>query len=200
MSTNVCRQGCWCRGGGGERAHIAGVFKPKSATGGAKESPVLMDSSSGGGASGDSDVVATGVVSRGEGGAGAGSGADVVVTGVVSKGEGGAGAGSFADVVATGDVNGLEDCEARALIWMVFSCQASLLTQECAINHPQGHSQETNRQARKQDKKKKNMIFFSGRGSGEGGVGVQDKFPCAPSIVRALILSSDDPEISDFPL
>ena len=71
-------------------------FKPQSATDGAKESPVLVDSSSGEGASGDADVVATGVVSRGEGGAGAGSDADVVVTGVVSKGEGGAGAGSFA--------------------------------------------------------------------------------------------------------
>ena len=46
-------------------------FKPKSATDGAKESPVLMDSSSGGGASDDADVVATGVVNRGEGGAGA---------------------------------------------------------------------------------------------------------------------------------
>ena len=46
-----------------------------------------MDSGrSGGGASGDADVVETGVVSRGEGGAGAGSDADVVVTGVVSKG------------------------------------------------------------------------------------------------------------------
>ena len=56
-------------------------------------------------------MVATGVVSRGEGGAGAGSDADVGVTGVVSKGESGAGAGSFADVVATGVVNGLEDCE-----------------------------------------------------------------------------------------
>ena len=90
MSTNVCRQGCWCRSGGGERAHIAGFFKPKSTTDDAKESPVLMHSSSGGGASGD---------------------ADVVVTGVVSKGEGGAGAGSFADVDLMGVVNGLEYCE-----------------------------------------------------------------------------------------
>ena len=46
-------------------------FKPKSATDSAKESPVLMDSSSDGGASGDADVVATGVVSRSGGGAGA---------------------------------------------------------------------------------------------------------------------------------
>ena len=115
MSTDVCRQGCWCRGGGGERPHIAEFFKPKSATDGAKESPVLMDSSSGGGASGGADVVATGVVSRGEGGAGAGSDADVVMTGVVSNGEGGAGAGSFADVVATGVVNGLEDCEGAGI-------------------------------------------------------------------------------------
>ena len=45
-------------------------FKPKRATDGDKESPVLMDSSSGGGASGDADVVATRVVNRGEGGAG----------------------------------------------------------------------------------------------------------------------------------
>ena len=102
--TCVCRLGCWRRGGGGERAHIAGFFKLKSATDGAKESPVLMDSSSGGGASGEADVVATGVVNRGEGGAGTGCDADVVVTGVVSKGESGAGAGSFADVVATGVV------------------------------------------------------------------------------------------------
>ena len=65
-------------------------FKPKTATDDAKESPLLMDSRSDGGASGDADVVATGVVIRGEGGAGAGSDADVVVTGVVSKGEGGA--------------------------------------------------------------------------------------------------------------
>ena len=35
-----------------------------------------MDSSSGGGASGDADVLATGVVNRGEGGSGAGSGCD----------------------------------------------------------------------------------------------------------------------------
>ena len=70
-------------------------FKPKSATDGAKESPVLMDCSSGGGASGDADVVATGVVSRGEGVAGAGSDPDMVVTGVVSKGEGGAVRGRF---------------------------------------------------------------------------------------------------------
>ena len=101
MSTSVCRQGCWCRGGGEQRAHIAGFFKTKSATDGAKESPVLMDSSIGGGASGEGDVVATGVMSRGEGGADERSGANVVVTGVVSKSEGGVGAGSFADVVAT---------------------------------------------------------------------------------------------------
>ena len=63
-------------------------FKPKSATDGAKKSPVLMDSSSGGDASSDADVVVTGVVSRGEGGAGTGSDADVVVTGVMSKSEG----------------------------------------------------------------------------------------------------------------
>ena len=76
---------------------------------------MLMDSSSGGGVSGDADVVATGVVSRDEDGAGAGSDADVVVTGVVSKGEGGAGAGSFPDVVATGLVNKLDDCEGAGI-------------------------------------------------------------------------------------
>ena len=117
MSTNVGRQGCWCRAGGGERAHIAGFFKIEERwrKDGAKESPVLMDSSSGGGARGDADVVATGVVSRGEGGAGAGNDADVVVTGVMSKGEDGASAGSFADVVVTGVMNGLEDCEGTGI-------------------------------------------------------------------------------------
>ena len=111
MSTNVCRQGCWCRGGGGERAHIAGCFQTEERHG-LREEVAGVDgqcSSSGGGANGDADVVATGVVSRGEGGAGAGSDVAVVVTGVVSKGWGGAGAGSFTDVVATGVVNGLED-------------------------------------------------------------------------------------------
>ena len=111
----ACRPTCVDRGAGaaaavGNGRTLLDFSKPKSATEGAKESPVLMDSSSGGGASGDADVVATGVVSRGEGGAAAGSDADMVVTGVVSKGEGGAGAGSFADVVATGVVNGLEEC------------------------------------------------------------------------------------------
>ena len=98
MSQVACRPTCVDRGTGAAAAVGSGrtlldFFKPKSATDGAKESPVLMDSTSGGGASGDADVVATGVVNRGEGGAGAGSDADVVVTGVVSKGEGGAGAG-----------------------------------------------------------------------------------------------------------
>ena len=114
MSQVACRPTCVDRGAGTAAAVGSGrtllvFFKPKSATDGAKESPVLMDSSSGGGANGDADVVATGVVSRGEGGAGVGSDADVVVTGVVSKGKGGAGAGSFADVVSTGVVNRLED-------------------------------------------------------------------------------------------
>ena len=54
----------------------------------------MMDGSSGGGASGDADVVATGVVSRGKCGAGA---------------------GSFADVVAAKDVNGLQDCEGAGI-------------------------------------------------------------------------------------
>ena len=55
---------------------------------------MLTDSSSGGGESGDAGVVATGVVSMGEGGAAAGRDDEVVVTGVMSKGKGGAGAGS----------------------------------------------------------------------------------------------------------
>ena len=55
---------------------------------------MLMDGSNGGGASGD---------------------ADVVTTGVVSRSEGVAGAGSFADAVATGFVNGLEDCEGSGI-------------------------------------------------------------------------------------
>ena len=99
MSQVACRPTCVDRGAGAAAAVGSGrtllnFFKLKSATDGAKESPVLMDSSSGGGASGDADVVATGVV---------------------SKGEGGAGAGSFADVVATGVVNGLEDCEGAGI-------------------------------------------------------------------------------------
>ena len=116
----ACRPTCVDRGAGGAAAVGSGrtlldFFEPKSATDGAKESPVLMDSSSDGGASGDADVVAMGVVNRGEGGAGAGSDADVVVTGVVSKGEGGAGAGSLADVVAMGVVNALEDSEGAGI-------------------------------------------------------------------------------------
>ena len=116
MSQVACRPTCVDRGAGAAAAVGSGrtlldFFKSKSATDGAKESPVLMASSGGGGARGDVDVVATGVVSRGEGGAGAGSDAGVVVTGVMSEVEDGAGAGSFADVVATGVVNGLEDCE-----------------------------------------------------------------------------------------
>ena len=116
MSQVACRPTCVDRGAGaaavvGNGRKLLGYFKPKSATDGAKESPVLMESSIGRGASGGADVVATGVLSRGEGRAGEHSGTDVVVTGVVSKGEGGAAAGSFADVVATGVVNALEDCE-----------------------------------------------------------------------------------------
>ena len=81
----ACRPTCVDRCAGAAAAVGSGLtlldfFQPKSATDGAKELPVLMDSSSGGGASGDADVVATGVVNRGEGGAGAGSDADVVVT------------------------------------------------------------------------------------------------------------------------
>ena len=116
MSQAACRPTCVDRGAGAAAAVGSGrtlldVFKPKNATDGAKESPVLVDSSSSdGGASGDADVVATGVVNRGEGGAGAGSDADLVLTGIVSKGEGGAGAGSFADVVATGVVSVLPVC------------------------------------------------------------------------------------------
>ena len=88
MSQVACRPTCVDRSAGAEAAvgserTLLGFFKPKSATDGAKESPVSMDSSSGGGARVDADVVATRVVSRGEGGAGERSGADVVVTGVV---------------------------------------------------------------------------------------------------------------------
>ena len=112
MSQVACRPTCVDRDAGAAAAVGSGrtlldFSKPKGATDSAKESPVLMDRGGGGGASGDADVVATGVVNRGEGGAGAGGDADVVVTGVVSKGKGGAGAGSFADVVATGAVNAL---------------------------------------------------------------------------------------------
>ena len=92
---------------------LLGFFQRQNATDEAKGSPVLMDSSSSGGgdASGEADVVATGVLSRGEGGAGAGSDANLDAAGVVSRDEGGAGAGSDADVVATGVVNGVEGCE-----------------------------------------------------------------------------------------
>ena len=120
MSQVACRPTSVGRGAGaaaavGSKRTLLDFFKPKSATDGAKESPVSMNSSSEGGARGDADVVATGVVSRGEGGEGAGSDADVVVTGVASKGEGGAGAGRFAYVVATGAANGLEDCEGAGI-------------------------------------------------------------------------------------
>ena len=91
------------------------IFKPKSAADGAKESPVVMDSTSGGGVSGDADVVAPGDVSRGEGGAGATSDADEVVTGVLSKCERAAGEGNFADEVATGVVNDLKDCKGASI-------------------------------------------------------------------------------------
>ena len=88
MSQVACRPTCVDRGAGAAAAVGSGrtlldIFRPKSATDGAKESPVLMDSSSGVGASGDADVVATGVVNRGEGGAGESSFADVVATGDV---------------------------------------------------------------------------------------------------------------------
>ena len=91
MSQVACRPTCIDRGAGAAAAVGSGrtlldFCKPKSATDGAKKSSVLTNSSSGGGASGDADVVATGVVSRGEGGADAGSDANVVVTGVMSKG------------------------------------------------------------------------------------------------------------------
>ena len=85
-------------------------FKPKSVTDGVKKSP--RESCRGEGTSSDNDVVATGVVGRGEVGAGAGSESDVVVTGVVSRDRGGgAGAGGNSDVGATGVGNGLEGCE-----------------------------------------------------------------------------------------
>ena len=99
ISQVACRTTCVDSGAGaaateGSGRTLLGFFKPKSATDGAEESPVLMDGSNGGGASGD---------------------ADVVTTGVVSRSEGVAGAGSFADAVATGFVNGLEDCEGSGI-------------------------------------------------------------------------------------
>ena len=67
MSQVACRPTCVDKGarasatvGSGQK--LLGFFKPKSATDGAKESPVLMGSSSVGGASGDADGVATVVV------------------------------------------------------------------------------------------------------------------------------------------
>ena len=103
MSQIACRPTCVDRGAGAAAAVGSGrslldFLKPKSETDGAKEWSVLMDSSTGGGARGDADVVATGVVSTGEGGAGAGSDADVVVTGVLNGLEGCEGAGIDMDV------------------------------------------------------------------------------------------------------
>ena len=120
MSQNACPLTCVDRGAGaavavGSGRTLLGSFKPKSAPVGANESSVLMECSNGGGANGDRNVVATGVVSRGEGGAGADSGVDVLVTGAVSIGEGGASADSFADMVATRVVNELEDCEGAGI-------------------------------------------------------------------------------------
>ena len=78
---------CVDRGAGapaavGSRRTLLDFFKLKSATDGAKESPVLMDSSSGGGASGDADVVATGVVNGLEDSEGAGIDSDGVFSDV----------------------------------------------------------------------------------------------------------------------
>ena len=86
MSQVACRPTCVDRGAGAAAAVGSGrtlldFSKPRRATDGAKESPVFMGSSSGGGTSGDVYVVATGVVNRGQGGVGAGSDADVVVYG-----------------------------------------------------------------------------------------------------------------------
>ena len=73
MSQGSCRPTCVDRGAGaaaavGSRRSLLDFLKPKSATDGAKESLVLTDSCSDGGASVYADVVSTGVVSRGEGG------------------------------------------------------------------------------------------------------------------------------------
>ena len=70
MSQVSCRPTCVDRGAGaaavlGSGRTLLDFIKPKSATDGAKESPVLMESSSGGSTSGDADVGTTGVVSRG---------------------------------------------------------------------------------------------------------------------------------------
>ena len=84
MSQVACRPTCVDRCAGAAAALGSRRTFPDSATDGAKESPVLMDSSSGVGASGDADMVATGVVNRGEGGAAASSFDEVVATGVVN--------------------------------------------------------------------------------------------------------------------
>ena len=60
----ACRPTCVDRGVGAaaavrSRRPWLGFFKPKSATDGANEWPMLMVSSSGGGATSDADVVAT---------------------------------------------------------------------------------------------------------------------------------------------
>ena len=95
MSQVACRPKCVDRRAAaaaavGNGRTLLAFFEARTATHGPNDPPVLMDSSSGGGATGDSDVVATGIV---------------------SKGEGGVGGGGFADVVAPGVVNGLEGCE-----------------------------------------------------------------------------------------
>ena len=66
MSQVACRPTCVDRGAGAAAAVGGGhtlrdLLKPKIATDGAEVSPVLMDSSSGDGARGHADVVATGV-------------------------------------------------------------------------------------------------------------------------------------------
>ena len=70
MSQVARRSTCVDRGAGaaaavGRGRTLLDFFKPKSASDGGKKSPVLMDSTIGRGASGDADVVATKVVSRG---------------------------------------------------------------------------------------------------------------------------------------
>ena len=129
MSQVARRPTCVDRGAGtavvvGSGRTLLDFFKLKSATEGAKESPVLMDCRSGGVASSDADVVATGVVNRGEGGAGAGSDADVVVTGVVNGPEDCEGAGFDMDGVFSDAADGTSLAD-RTLVHAPIYCAGS---------------------------------------------------------------------------
>ena len=92
MSQIARRPSCVDRGAGaaaavGNGRTLLGFFEAKSATHGAKNSPLLMDSSSGGAANGDAEVAATGVVNGLENCEGAG----VDINGVFSDAADGSG-------------------------------------------------------------------------------------------------------------